>query len=169
LGFWVVKLDEESSLKTTFNTPFGRYKYLRLPFGIFSAPEVFQKKVSQIFENVEGCEIIMGDILIWGKDEKQHNNRLEAVLEKAKEDNLKLNKSKSKIGLTEVNYMGHLIGKDGLKTDPEKVKAIHARPEQQNKKELQLFMGMVNYVSKFIKNMSMLNKPLCELLEKDVE
>lgn len=60
---------------------------------------MFQKKVSQIFENVEGCEIIMGDILIWGKDEKQHNDRLKAVLEKVKEANLKLNKSKSKIGL----------------------------------------------------------------------
>lgn len=167
-GFWAVVLDEESSLKTTFNTPFGRYKYLRMPFGICSAPEVFQKKVSQIFENIEGCEVIMDDILIWGNDEREHNERLKIVLETAKRANLKLNKNKSKIGLTEVKYMGHLIGKDGLKTDPEKVKAIHAIPEPQNKKELQRFMGMVNYVSKFIKNLSMINQPLRILLEKDI-
>ena len=109
-GFWVVQLDEDSSLKTTFNTPFGRYKYLRLPFGILSTPEVFQKRVSQIFENIEGCDVIMDDILIWGNDENQHNERLRAVLQRAKDANLKLNKSKSKIGLTEVKYMGHLIG-----------------------------------------------------------
>jgi hypothetical protein len=106
--------------------------------------------------------------LFGGKDEKQHNDRLRVVLQKAEDGNLKLNKAKSKIGFTEVKYMGHLIGKDDLKTDPEKVKAIHTIPEPQNKKELQRFMGMVNYVSKCIKNLSMLNKPLRELLEKDV-
>ena len=64
-GFWSIVLDQDSSRLTTFNTPFGRYRYKRLPFGISSAPEVFQKRMSQIFENIEGCDVIMDHILVW--------------------------------------------------------------------------------------------------------
>ena len=73
-GYWQIKLSKVSQKYTTFNTPFGRYKYLRLPFGIKSSSEVFQRTVSQIIENLDGCEVIAGDILIWGKTHRSIMN-----------------------------------------------------------------------------------------------
>ena len=123
-GYWQIKLSKDSQKYTTFNTPFGRYKYLRLPFGIKSSSEVFQRTVSQILENLDGCEVIADDILIWGKDTHEHNERLCAVLKRIREANMRLNKAKCKIGLTEVAYVGHVFGPDGLKPSEEKIRAI---------------------------------------------
>ena len=168
-GYWQIKITRGSQTYTTFNSPFGRYKYLRLPFGIKSSSEVFQRAVSQILENIEGCEVIADDILIWGKDKKEHNERLCAVLDRIKQANMKLNKSKCKIGLSEVAYVGHTFGTEGLKPSSEKIRAIMEIPEPRNKKELQRFMGTVNYLGKFISNLSGINQPLRQLLEKNVE
>ena len=79
-GFWHIKLDEKSSELLTFNTPFGRYQYLRMPFGINSAPEIFQKRMTQAFEDLSGVRTIADDILVWGRSEAEHNHRLEQVL-----------------------------------------------------------------------------------------
>ena len=95
-GFWQVKLTPESTKLCTFNTPFGRYSFKRLQFGITSAPEVFQRVTTELFEGTAGVEVIIDDILVWGEDLKQHDERLEKVLQKAKERNLKLNKDKCK-------------------------------------------------------------------------
>ena len=95
-GFWQVKLTPESTKLCTFNIPFGRYSFKRLPFGITSAPEVFQRVTTELFERIAGVEVIVDDILVWGEDLKQHDERLEKVLQKAKERNLKLNKDKCK-------------------------------------------------------------------------
>ena len=167
-GYWQIKLSKDSQKYTTFNTPSGRHTYLRLPFGIKSSSEVFQRTVSQILENLDGCEVIADDILIWGKDTQEHNERLCAVLKRIREANMRLNKAKCKIGLTEVAYVGHVFGPDGLKTSEEKIRAILEIPEPRNKKELQGFMRTVNYLGKFIPNLSGINQPLRQLLEKDV-
>ena len=71
-GFWQVKLDQSSSLLTMFITPFGRYCFDRLPFGITSAPEYFQKTMTTILEGVEGAVCLMDDILIYGRDPEEH-------------------------------------------------------------------------------------------------
>ena len=65
-GFWHIKLDEKSSELLTFNPPFGRYQYLRMPFVINSAPEIFQKRMTQAFEDLSGVKTIVDDILVWG-------------------------------------------------------------------------------------------------------
>ena len=93
-GFWQVKLDHESSKLCTFNTPFGRYMFKQLPFGICSAQDVFQTCMSEIFEDTEGVKVVVDDILVWGTDEKQHDMRLEKFLKLARARNLKLNKEK---------------------------------------------------------------------------
>ena len=90
-GFWHVKLDEKSSKLTTFNTPFGRYRFLRLPSGINSAPEIFQRRMTQTFEDIDGADAIVDDILIWGKDVTEHNKRIEQVLQRVRDINLILN------------------------------------------------------------------------------
>ena len=167
-GYWQIRLTKDSQKYTTFNSPFGRYKYLRLPFGIKSSSEVFQRTISQILENIEGCEVIADDILIWGQDKEEHNRRLCAVLERIRQANMKLNRDKCKIGLSEVAYVGHTFGPDGLKPSSEKLRAIMEIPEPQNRTELQRFMGTVNYLGKFIPNLSGINQPLRQLLQKDI-
>ena len=167
-GYWQIRLTKDSQKYTTFNFPFGRYKYLRLPFGIKSSSEVFQRAISQIFENIDGCEVIADDILIWGQDKEEHNRRLCAVLEQIRQANMKLNREKCKIGLSEVAYVGHTFGPDGLKPSSEKLRAIMEIPEPQNRTELQRFMGTVHYLGKFIPNLSGINQPLRQLLQKDI-
>ena len=90
-GFWQIELDEPSSKLLTFNTPFGRYKFLRFAFGISSSPEIFQRAMSQLIEDIEGVECIVDDILVWGETMEQHDQRLRHVLERVRENNLKSN------------------------------------------------------------------------------
>lgn len=93
-GFWQCCLDEESSDLCTFNTPYGRYKYLRLPFCISCAPEVFHRVVKELFEGIEGVESYLDDILVWGRTKAEHDQRLRDVLQRARENNLKFNLKK---------------------------------------------------------------------------
>ena len=168
-GFWQIELDQESSKLCTFNTPFGRYRFKRLPFGICSAQDVFQDVMSEIFSGIEGVEVIVDDLLIWGENQQQHDERLRQVLERARQKNLKLNKEKSQIALDEISYIGHVLSKEGLKPDPQKVRAITEMNRPQNKEELQRFLGMVTYVAKFIPNFSQISTPLRQLLEKETD
>ena len=168
-GFWQVKLDHESSKLCTFNSPFGRYMFKRLPFGISSAQDVFQAIMSEMFKDIEGVEVVVDDLLIWGETEEMHDKRLKQVLERVRHHNLKLNKDKSQIKLDEISYIGHVLNKDGLKPDPNKTKAISEMNRPSNKEELQRFLGMVTYLAKFIPNLSQTAAPLRVLLEKDVE
>ena len=93
-GYWQIPLDEESQLLTTFNTPFGRYCYQVTPFGITSAQEVFQKRMSQHFGDLEGVETAIDDIIVHAETEIKHYHRLQAVLERCEKINLTLNKEK---------------------------------------------------------------------------
>lgn len=167
-GFWQVQLDEESSKLCTFNTPYGRYRFLRLPFGVSSAPEVFQKCIAQRLEGLEGVVNIVDDILVWGEDEEQHDRRLRALMDRIRSINLKLNKDKCKIRRTEITYVGHILSAEGVKPDQEKVRAIQDMPEPEDKAGLLRFLGMLQYLAKFVPNLSDVSAPLRKLLEGDV-
>lgn len=163
-GFWHLKLDEDSSKLICFNIPYGRYRFLRAPFGIKSIPEIFQRVMTELMEDIEGAEVIVDDILIWGATIQEHDERLRKVLDRARQCNLKLSKSKCKFRKDEVEYVGHIISKHGLKPDPEKVRAVKMMKQPQNKKDLQTFLGFITYLSKFLPNMS--DAPLRVLLEE---
>ncbi|CAB3985078.1 Hypothetical predicted protein [Paramuricea clavata] len=167
-GFWQITLDEKSSMLTTFGTPFGRFRYLRIPFGINTASEVFQRTMEQLFTGYP-CEIIVDDILVWGSDITEHDYNLEKVLQRAKEVNLKLTTKKCKFRLESVSYVGHQFTKGGLKPDEDKIKAIKEMPAPDGPKALQRFLGMVNYLHKFIDNFSEKMALLRQLLNKDTK
>ena len=122
-GYWQLKLDEESSKLCTFNTPFGRYRFLRVPFAIVSASEIFQRVMSQMVKDTDGSEAIMDDIVVWGKDQAEHDMRLKQVMDKAKACGLKFNKGKCKFRQNQISYVGHVLSGEGLKADPEKIRA----------------------------------------------
>ena len=167
-GFWQVRLDHESAKLCTFNTPFGRYMFKRLPFGLSSAQDVFQDIMSEMFDDVTGVEVVVDDVLIWGETEEQHDAWLEEVLKRARHRNLKLNQDKSQIKLS---YIGHILSKDGLKPEPKKVEAITNMSSPKTKEDLQRFLGMVTYMylAKFFTILLHTASPLRALLEKDVE
>ena len=106
-GLWQIPLNEEFSFLTCFNTPFGRYRLKCLPFGIKSAPEVYQRVMEELFGGIEGCEVIADDLMVWGRNNEEHDQRLKKVLDRAREVQLMLNQKKCKIRVTEVSYIGH--------------------------------------------------------------
>ena len=123
-GFWQRKLSLNSKLLTTFITPWGRYCYRRLPFGISSAPEHFHKIMQKILAGIKGVECQMDDILVFGDTYEQHDQRLEAVLKRIEDNGVTLNIEKCEFAKDKIQFLGHLIGKDGIEADPSKVEAV---------------------------------------------
>ena len=174
-GFWQKLLDTDSSYKTTFNTPFGRYRWKRMPFGILSTPEVWQRTMHEFVEDLEGVEVIADDFLIagFGNTDREVNQSLErnerAFLDKCRLWNLTLNRAKVKRHQTSVKFMGHLLTSQGLMADPEKIQAILQMPEPDNLTALKRFLGMVTYLAKFMPHLSQMTEPLRRLEDKNVE
>lgn len=158
-GFWHVELDEPSSLLTTFWTPYGRYRWTRLPFGISSAPEIFQMKLREVIEGLDGIECLADDLLIFGCGEtieeavKDHHRRLAQLFARLKQHNVKLNRSKMNLCQTSVKFFGHILSENGLRADDSKLSAIQNFPSPKDRKELLRFVGMINYLGRFIPNL----------------
>lgn len=165
-SYWTICLDSESSDLCTFNTPFGRYKFLRLPYGINSSGEIFHRTMNEFFSDLPGVIIFVDDILVYGSNQTEHNARLESVFKRATEVNLKFNKSKCQFGLSEICYVGHIFNKNGISADKSKVEAIIKMPTPTNVKELQRFMGMINYLGSYIPNLAQETSILRDLLKK---
>ncbi|XP_053570046.1 ankyrin repeat and SOCS box protein 4 isoform X1 [Bombina bombina] len=166
-GYWQLKLDEQSSRLTTFNSPFGRWRFTRVPFGFASAQEIFQKKAHETIEGLHGVDVIIDDLLVYGSTRKEHDQNLCALLERCRERNMKLNPGKMQIGVTQVKYFGHILSQDGLKADPEKIAAIQHLDPPTSKKELETILGMFNYLTRFVPGLAEATAPLRELLQKD--
>ena len=168
-GFWQVKLDEASSFLCTIATPFGRYRFLRLPFGIRSAPEVFDRVVKTIFEDIPDVNTSMDDIVIASVDLPSHERTVREVLQRCKETGLTLGMAKCQFGLPQLVFIGELITKDGVKPDPDKIKAVHDMERPKCVKDVERFLGLVNYLARFIPDMSTIAAPLNQLRNKNTE
>ncbi|XP_046857694.1 uncharacterized protein K02A2.6-like [Xenia sp. Carnegie-2017] len=168
-GFWQMPLDEESSYLTTFNTPFGRYRFTVIPFGVVFAQEVFHKTVHEKFQHLPGCETDIDDILIWGRTLEEHDRNLERVLNRVADVNMTLSKDKCQFRQTEITYLGETLTAYGVKPDESKVEAIKNYPKPENKQDVQRLLGMVNFIAKFAPNVSDVTAPLRELIKKNIE
>ena len=168
-GFWQEKLAENSQLLTTFLTPFGRYCFQRLPFGLKSAPERFQKRMLNELEGLEGVICIMDDILVHGKTQKEHDERLEAVLTRLIRARITLNPEKCEFSRKQLKFAGHSLSAQGIGPDPDKTAAIEKMERPQNVAELRRFLGMINHQQKFIENLSEKTMPLRDLLSSKNE
>ena len=174
-GFWHVALDEPSSYLTTFHTPFGRYRWRRLPFGISSAPEVFQRKMHELVEGLSGIEVVADDFIVVGcgntieESNRDHDKNLVKFLERCKEQDVKLNTDKLALQQNEVPFIGHVATDKGLRIDPAKVRAINEMPSPTDKAVVQRLLGLAQYLGKFLPHLSDITKPLRELTQNDVE
>ncbi|UYV74104.1 hypothetical protein LAZ67_11002126, partial [Cordylochernes scorpioides] len=154
-GFWQLKVAAETQPYMTFSTPWGRYAFLRVLFGIKTAPEIFQNTISKIVEDIPGVENSIDDILIHAEDIQTLRERTKIVMTTLQEAGASLNKDKCEFEKTKIKFLGHIFTSDGIKADEEKVKAIDNIKSPSNRKELQrIFLGMVQYLHKFIPNLS---------------
>lgn len=168
-GFYQIPLHEDSMRLTMFITPVGRFTFRRLPFGITSAPEIFQRKMADMLAGLEGTEVYMDDILVHGPTQKIRDQCLKEALRVIEAAGLKLNKIKCKFSQTQVHFLGHLIDEMGTRPDPNKVTRIQNFPQPQNVTELKRFLGMVNYLARYVPELSTVGKPLYDLLKTKME
>ena len=162
--FWQIPLVAKSRHLTTFITPFGRYCYNKFLFGITSAPEYFQKKMSAVVDGLQGVLCLIDDILIFGRDKAEHDERLLAALNKIQNAGVTLNAEKCEFWCNQVKFLGHVISKNGVTPDPAKTAAIKEMEAPTNIIELRRFMGIVNQLGKFSPHLAELSSPLLELL-----
>ena len=150
-GFWQIPLTNGSEL-TTFITPFGRYRFTRLPFGISSGPEVFHRAMQHVLQNVEGVDCFTNDVLICGVTIEEHDRRLRQVLDRFRGKGVRLQPSKFKFRCSEVHYYGHVLNGSDVTVNDNRVKAILEMKQPETAEELRRFMGLVAYVSKLFQD-----------------
>ena len=174
-GFWHVVLDESSSFLTTFHTPFGGYRWKRMPFGICSAPEAFQHRMQELIEGLHGIEVIADDFTVvsfgdtFAEASRDHDKNLEAFLHRCEDRGIILNLDKVQLRKQEVPFIGHVATSRGLSIDPHKVLFIMEMPQPKDIAAVQRLLGLYQYLSKFLPNLSDITKPLRECTQKDSE
>ena len=165
-GFHQIELEEDSRDKTTFVTHRGLYRYRRLMFGITSAPEKYQKIVSDVLAGCSGVANIADDLIIYGTDLIEHDLNLRKVLERLREKGLTLNGDKCQFRMQSFTFFGHDLSAGGNAPSEEKVAAlVNARPPQ-NVSEVRSFVQLAQFSAKFIPNFAQIADPLRQLLRK---
>ena len=159
-------LDESSKQYVTVNTHRGLYRYNCLPFGVASAPALFQKLMDSVLQGIPHVICYLDDILVTGTSDDEHLQNLETVLERLQQYGFRLKKEKCEFLKASVDYLGHKIDADGLHALPSKINAITSAPEPRDIQELRSFLGLLNYYGKFIPNLSTLIHPLNNLLQR---
>uniref|UniRef100_A0A3P9KLT8 Gypsy retrotransposon integrase-like protein 1 n=1 Tax=Oryzias latipes TaxID=8090 RepID=A0A3P9KLT8_ORYLA len=167
-GYWHEELDYESSLLCTFNTPFGRYRFKRLPFGLVVSQDIFQRKLDSIFNNIANVSGIADDLIISGATEEEHDEAFIKVMEAAKKNNIGFNSEKLQFKQNKVSFYGHTLTEDGLLPSEDKLQAIKDIQAPTSTKELQTLLGMVTYLNRFSTKLAELVAPLRELNKKNV-
>ena len=168
-GFFQVPLAEESKKLTAMLTPEGVYIHNVLAMGLSLASDVFEMIIKDMIKGLSGVINIADDLLIFGNTIEEHDRNLLAVLERCKEIGLTLNPRKFKFKCKMVPFFGNVVSDQGILPDPKKVQSIKNWPSPKSPKELQSFLGAVNYLSKFIPELSSLRSPLQGLIKKDSE
>ncbi|XP_043249938.1 uncharacterized protein K02A2.6-like [Colletes gigas] len=150
----------------TLNTHRGLFKCTRLLYGIASAPAIWQREIEKVLQGIPGISVFLDDIKITGPDDQTHLERLNAVLTRLAEYNIRMNMEKSEFLVDGIHYCGHYIDRNGIHKERKKMEAIEQMPRPRNISELRAFLGLVNYYGRFIRNLSTILTPLHTLLEK---
>ena len=142
-GYWNVKLSEKSSYLTTFNTPWGRFRYTVLAFGLKMSQDVFQMKQDEAYAECNGIIGKADDITVYGKGNQDHDTHLHEAMEASRAANITLNYKKIEFKKPAVKFFGNVYSKDGVQADPDKVKSIVELRRPEDKSELRTFLGTV--------------------------
>ena len=170
-GYFQIEIDLEDQEKTTFTCPFGTFAYRRMPFGLCNAPATFQRCMLSIFSDMVEriMEVFMDDITVYGSSYEECLLHLEVVLHRCIEKDLVLNWEKCHFMVQKGIVLGHIISKNGIEVDKARVELIVKLPPPTNVKGIRQFLGHAGFYRRFIKDVSKISKPLCELLVKDAK
>ena len=165
-GYWQVEVDPEDQEKTAFCTPNGLFEFRVMPFGLYSAPATFLRLMDMVLAGVQwsSCLVYLDDVIIIGKTFKEHLTNLREVFNRQRGAGLKLKPSKCDFCCKQVEFLGHIVSEDGVRTDPTKVTQW---PVPKTKREVQQFLGLANYYCRFVKDFAAVAKPLHRLTEKN--
>jgi len=168
-GFHQIPMDPKDAPKTAFSTPYGHYQFKRMPFGLKNAPATFQRLMDNVLMGLQGNELFvyMDDIVIYARSLQEHAVKFERLMQRLRNANLKLQPDKCEFLRKEVAYLGHIIGSDGVRPDPNKINAVFKFPIPRNQKNIKQFLGLVGYYRRFIPQFSKIARPLTDLLKKD--
>ena len=161
-----IELDDESRQYVTISTHKGLFRYNRLPFGVASAPSIFQRTMENLLQGIQGVCVYIDDILISGRTDEEHLEHLDEVIRRLAEAGMRLKKKKCAYLLSAVDYLGHVINAEGLRTSDSKIAGIVKAPAPRDVSELRSFLGLVNYYGKFLPDLANTLSPLYALLQK---
>ena len=164
-GYYQIEMKEEDKPKTAFWCPLGFYEFNRMPQGITNAPATFQRMMEKCLGDMVFTDVLvyLDDLLIFSSTLEEHLERLDKVLTRLEQYGLKLNPEKCQFVRPSVKCLGHIISKEGVSTDPDKIEAVKTWPRPTNVKELKSFLGFSGYYRRFIEHYSHIAKPLNEL------
>ena len=168
-GYHHIALGKSSRAKTAFITPFGKYKFLMVPFGLAQAPAYFQLLMNKVLKGLEFAMTYLDDIIIFSQNELQHLEHLEIVFSCLREAGLKMKHSKCDFFKSEIHYLGHLISPEGISPLPNKLDSIKHMPVPNSVKEIKQFLGLTGYYRKFVPRFADISRPLTMLTKKDTK
>ncbi|UYV66998.1 hypothetical protein LAZ67_4003622, partial [Cordylochernes scorpioides] len=168
-GYWQVEVDERDREKTAFVTPDGLYEFMVIPFGLCNAPATFERMMDNVLMGLKWniCLCYLDDIVVYSDTFEEHLERLSKVLSCLQQAGLTINQDKCLFGSTRIKILGHVVDKDGIQPDSEKVEAIKKFPVPKSVCDIQSYLGLCSYYRRFIKNFSKIAAPLQILLKKD--
>ena len=169
-GFWQIPLDENSRHITAFSTPSGHYEWLRCPMGLRNSPLTCQRLINSIFQGLigDGLFVYLDDLILVSRDLDSHLTKLALVLQKFADAGLKLNLPKCKFLRARIEFLGHMVDKDGIHTTPDKVRAVQNFPVPVSVNNVRSFLGLAGYYRAFIQDFAAIAAPLTRLLKKNV-
>ncbi|KAJ8723813.1 hypothetical protein PYW07_007793 [Mythimna separata] len=170
-GYWQIKVKDEDQLKTAFITPFGMYKFLRMPFGLRNAPATFQRLMDRFSISLSHIKLLvyLDDLIVMSESLDGHYRDLSDVFGRLKEFNLTANKDKCVFFCSKVKYLGHYITPDGFQVDPDRIASIVEMAAPVNVKHLISFLQMCSWYRRFIPNFAKITEPLTRLMKKNAE
>ncbi|WVZ97358.1 hypothetical protein U9M48_042905 [Paspalum notatum var. saurae] len=170
-GYYQIKIREEDIPKTAFSTRYGLYEYLVMSFGLTNAPAFFMYMMNSVFMNElnKFVVVFIDDILIYSKNEKEHEEHLRIVLTRLREHKLYAKFSKCAFWLKEVSFLGHILSEKGVAVDPSKVEDVLNWKQPEIVTEIRSFLGLAGYYCRFIKDFSKIAKSMTSLTKKNAK
>nr|GFC26301.1 putative reverse transcriptase domain-containing protein [Tanacetum cinerariifolium] len=168
LGYHQLRVREQNISKTAFRTWYGHYEFQVMPFALTNAPVVFMDLMNRVCKPYLDKFVIVfiNDILIYSKDEKEHEEHLKAILELLKKEELYAKFSKCEFWIPKVQFLSHVIDSQGIHVDPAKIKSIKYWASPKSPTEIHQFLGLAGYYRRFIEGFSKIAKPMTKLTQK---